>query len=186
MVIVTDLDDVLIQLLPRWIEVLNERYGYSVTKADIKQWSMEIPFEGLTPDQIYGPLHEAEFWASVKPCKGAQKYLKMLMDEGHQVYIATSTHYATIHDKVVNAVLPNFPFLPYKNIMISYNKGLIKCDYLIDDYHENFRGSDAVRILVDAPYNRECDLSLYNYRVEEDWAQIYTLIHDLEDTTCSG
>ena len=181
MVIITDLDDVVINLLDAWIKWLNEKYNRTVTKQDIKQWDMSIPYEGLTDDQIYEPLNLAEFWKTVQPCKGAVKYIKKLRDEGHTVLIATSTYYKNLINKFENAVFPHFPYLSFKDIMICYHKGLIDCDILIDDYHQNLKNSKATRILVNEPYNVDCDKSFWDFRVKpDDWEFLYKLIHELE------
>ena len=181
MTIITDLDDVVINLLDAWIDWLNEKYHRTVTKQDIKQWDMSIPYEGLTDEQIYEPLNLAEFWKTVKPCSGAVKYIKKLKDEGHTVLIATATYYKNLAVKLENAVFPHFPYLSPKDIMICYHKGLIDCDILIDDYHENLKDSKAIRMLINAPYNMECNKSYWDFRVKsDDWEFLYTLIHELE------
>jgi 5'(3')-deoxyribonucleotidase len=55
--------------------------------------------------------------------------------------------------------------LNYKDVIVTSKKHLINCDFLIDDYEENLRHSNAVKILYDMPYNKTCDKITYDFRV---------------------
>lgn len=178
-VIVTDMDDVLIHLLPAWLDYLNNKYNTTVKYEDVVEWDMQKAFPSLLPKQIYEPLTEEDLWKSVKPIKESITYLKKLYDEGYTIYVCTSAHYNTIKIKLINALFPNYPFLDYKNIITCHDKSLIKCDYIIDDYHENLKNNDAIKILIDAPYNKNADKLTYDFRAKS-FKEVYQIIHEFE------
>lgn len=176
--IVTDLDDVIIELLPEWIHRLNMKYHTNVSVEDVKDWDMQKAFPNVPKDKIYEPLFSPEIYKYMKPVKDVVKYLNILHDEGFAIKIATASHYNCLPFKLEEALFPLFDWLTYKDIMIVYDKGLIKCDYLIDDYHKNFEGSDACKILLDKPYNKES--TLHNHRCYS-WKDIYEVIRKEEN-----
>lgn len=179
-IIVTDMDDVLVHLLCTWIEELNTRYNLNVTCNDIIDWDMSKAFPTVPKSQLYGILHESQFWNKVKPNEDAVTYLTKLHEEGYRILVATAAHFNTISVKLTNALFPYFEFLIYKDIIMIHDKKLLQCDYIVDDYHENLRGSKAIKFLMDAPYNKNCDKSTYNYRIKS-FKELYDIIHKLDD-----
>ena len=172
--IITDLDDVLIELLAEWVHRLNVQYGTNVTVDDIKDWDMIKAFPMVSEDKICEPLLNPEIYRSMKPVKDAVKYLTKLHDEGYVIKIATASHYRCLPYKLEYAVFPIFKWITYKDIMVVFDKSLIKCDFLIDDYHKNLEGSTACKILMNKPYN-QCS-TVHDYRVN-NWKEIYDIIH---------
>lgn len=179
-VLVTDMDDVLNNLLDTWIEILNLRYDTHVVRRDIKNWDMSRAFPSLTHEQLYSVLKEDDFWEAVEPKYDAIYYLKKIKDLGVKVIVATAASYSTIKTKVENNLLPHFDYLTYEDIVMIHDKSLLKCTWIIDDYHENIKNSDGIRILFDAPYNRDDSIiqnsyTYYDHRVWE-WKEIYEIV----------
>ena len=75
----------------------------------------------------------------------------LIHDEGYVIKIATASHYQCLPYKLEYAVFPIFKWITYKDIMVVFDKSLIKCDFLIDDYHKNLEGSTACKILMNKP-----------------------------------
>lgn len=178
-VIVTDMDDVLVGLLHAWLNYLNNKYNSNVNYEDVVDWDMLKVYPNLTNKDLAESLKDEELWKSVKPIEESVTYLKKLYDEGYTIYVCTAAHYDTIKIKLVNALFPNYPFLDYKNIIMCNNKSLIKCDYIIDDYHENLKNNDAIKILIDAPYNKNADKLTYDFRAKS-FKEVYQIIHEFE------
>lgn len=179
LVICCDMDDTIEHLTQAWVDWLNNHYGTSVDYEDIKHWDMTRAFPTLTKDQIYGALSTPEFWSTVKPMEDAQEVLPRLISAGHTIYICTSTHYAIANEKFNRCLFKYFPFIDRHNIILTYNKQLIKCDILIDDGTHNIIG-DYIGLLMDAPYNREFNEEDYpNIHRVYNWHQIETFISDI-------
>lgn len=99
MIVLLDMDDVLDDLLPAWVNWLNEKHGQSVSVEDITQWDMPAAYPELTGEQVYAPLETEEFWQTVLPKEGAVEGVRKLLDEGFDVYVVTSSSYKTLKYK---------------------------------------------------------------------------------------
>ncbi len=177
-IIVTDMDDVLVDLLPIWIKCLNERYNKSVRYEDITEWRMKVAYPDLTDKQLYGILNEEHLWQQVKPKGTSVEDVKMLVSKGYKVYVCTASHYKTVSNKMTHALFPYFDF-DYRDIIVCHDKHLVQCDYLIDDNPENLKHSSAVTFLMDAPYNQTADERYYDFRVTS-LSDMYNIIKELE------
>lgn len=80
--ILFDADDVAENLCDCWIEMLNERYGTSVTLKDVQNWDMTKAFPTLTKEQVFDVLHTDEIWKRITPLPGAVEVLQKLHNEG--------------------------------------------------------------------------------------------------------
>ena len=90
MVILTDMDDTMEDLLTPWMAALAERWGVSKPREEVDRWDIPSLLPELTPEQIYAPLESEELWASVHPLPGAAETLERLAGEGHQIYVVTA------------------------------------------------------------------------------------------------
>ena len=178
-VIVTDMDDVLVDLLPAWIHTLNFRYNQNVRVEDVTEWDMDAVFPSLKPEQIYSVLSEETFWALVQPKNDAVEGLTTLHEMGYKIYVCTATHFKNIEKKLTRCLLKYIPWLNYKDIIMCHNKQMINCDYIIDDYPNNIKGHSAVAFLMDAPHNRNCSEMDYDFRVNT-FSDIIEIIKELE------
>lgn len=178
-VFVTDMDDVIVELADAWVRHLNFHYRTKVQVEDLTSWGMSEMFPTLTSEEIYSVLSKPEFWQGVKAKEGSPEVLQKLIDEDYEVYICTATSYNNLQVKVINCLLKYCPWVTKHHIICCHNKGLIKCNYLVDDYPPNFKGSDAITFLMDRPWNRNCDEQLYNFRVYS-MQEVYNIIKVLE------
>ena len=174
-IVCSDFDDTINNLLPAWLNWLNNMYGYNVKTEDIVEWGMEKVYPNLAPSQIYEPLRLEEFWKTVTIKQDAMEYIPKLIDEGVTFYIATATSFHNICTKVENCLLPNLPFMTKEHIISIHHKHLLKCTFLIDDYPKNLEGGDYIKILMNAPHNQNSN-NIEDYRVSS-WKEIYDIIH---------
>ncbi len=178
-IFVTDMDDVLVDLLSAWIRVLNFRYRKSVTTEQVKDWDMRLAYPDLTDKELYGVLNEDELWQQVKPKGDSAEYLKRIKDAGYDVFVCTATHYKNIGKKLTHCLLKYYPWLDYKDIIMCHNKAMINCQFIVDDNPENMRNSRAVRFLMDCPHNQNADESCYDYRVTS-MKEVFDIVNELE------
>jgi 5'(3')-deoxyribonucleotidase len=178
--IFVDMDDILVNLLDEWLIHLNNYEGVTPkTKEDITNWNMRLAYPTLTDSQLYGCLSDAEFWQRVQPVKYAYKYLKMLINEGNEVYVATSSYPMSFWVKTENCLFKHFDFLSPKNVVCINNKSLLNGDVLFDDYHENLRKFRGIKVLRDKPYNRNCDNECFHFRINT-WEEFYNIVQELK------
>ena len=185
MIIGIDFDSTLNELLDVWVMWLNRAYGFSVKPEDITDWELGKAYPWLTKEELYMPLNTPEFWDEVQIKQDAAEILERLMAEGHEVYIITSSYYKVLPFKLKRCLFKHFPFINHKQVIITYNKALIMCDVLIDDGLHNLKGSTAVKVVFDAPYNRGPEAKdIVDYRVGS-WKEVYVLIRGLM-SDCNG
>lgn len=178
--ILVDVDNVLEDLHTPWVAAVNKKYGTDVKPEDITSWNIEKFFDGLSRNQVFSPLHTAELWESLEPLEGSQKYLKMLIKDGHKVFLLTSAHPDTIPLKF-KFLQKYFSFIPFRDVIISSHKQMVIGNVLIDDAPHNLVGGDYEKILVSAPYNRNFDTKgNWMYRAD-NWEEIYSIIQEISN-----
>ena len=177
--LLVDMDDTIENMLVEWIHILNERYGRYVVLEDAKDWDLTKAYPGLTKTQVYAPLYTDELWKNVKPKWDAIYYLKRLQEDGHDIYITTSSNFNTINVKVSSIIERYFSFISWEHVIVASRKQMIRGDVMIDDGVHNLVGGDYVKILVDAPYNRSFNEKECGMHRAKNWAEIYELINTL-------
>ena len=177
--ILIDIDDTIECLGEAWISWLNQKYGTSVLWNDITDWNVNKFFPLLTKEQVYEPLNEPDFWKNVKPKQGAVEYVKKLQDDGFKIYLCTSTDYRNIKPKYEEVIQKYFPYIEWKQIIVTSNKQMIEADFLVDDGVHNLKGGKFVKILMDAPHNRNFNAEENDMFRVKDWETTYSLIKTL-------
>ena len=180
MTILVDMDDTIEQLLAAWVKRCNEKYGYQVTCDDIRDWNVTKAFPGLTREQVYGITYEPGFWGSVEPIPGAADALQRLIAKGHDVYIVTATEYEHLYEKMHDLLFRYFPFLTWKQVIVTSQKQMIRGDILIDDGPHNLIGGDYIKLLYEAPHNRDFDAEVNGIIRVHDWTEAETVVENLE------
>lgn len=174
-----DMDDTIEHLIPAWCKFLNNKYGLNVSASDITEWDICKFFPTLTKTQVFEPLWIAEFWDTVEPHAFARQGLYRLIEDGHDVYICTNTHYALAKEKFDRCLFKHFPFLDRHKLILTCNKQMVKCDILIDDGTHNIIG-DYVGILMNASHNESFDVTTApNVIRAYDWLDVYDIINKL-------
>ena len=177
MIIGIDFDGTINNMLETWVEWLNKKHGTSVLVENITDWELIKAFPGLTKRELFESLNTPEFWYEVTIKPGAVKVIKKLIEDGHQVYIVTSSHYITLPSKLDNCLFAHLPFLKKENVIITYNKSLINCDILLDDAEHNLINFQGIKVLFDASYNKYS--TVHDFRVNS-WEDFYELINELK------
>ena len=180
MVILVDMDDTIEQLLKTWVARANERYGRNVALDEITDWNVAAPYPGITKEEIYGVTYEPGFWSAVEPMPGAAEALKHFMDEGHEVYIVTSTEPEHVEEKMNRLLFRYFPFLDWGQVIITRRKQMIRGDVLIDDGIHNLEGGPYKKILYTAPHNRYYDAEANGMIRVHGWDEIVRIIDSME------
>ena len=176
-VVCSDFDDVMTDFLRSWVTYLNTTYGTAVKYEDITEWDMRKSFPMLSEEDIFRPLHDANFWETVPIKEDADYYISKLIEEGVKFYVVTSSFYELLPDKFNKCLFAKFPFLSHKDVIITYHKQMIDCDVLIDDGIFNLVGGKFIKILMDAPHNQNSN-NIEDFRVS-NWQEIYSIIHQL-------
>lgn len=187
MKILIDMDDVMENLLVSWVKYLNDKYNLSVDVNSIDNWDFQGQFLSLTREQIKEALSDEELWKSVEPIDGAVETINKIISDGDEVYVVTATDYRSLKLKMENVLLKYFPCIDKHNVIIAYNKQMIKGDVLIDDGVHNLINGDYEKILFDAPHNRDFSAESFGMYRAKNWDDVYDIIQVLKrPKTCVG
>ena len=115
----------------------------------------------------------------VKPKPYAVEYVKKIIDDGHDVFIVTSSYYKTIVQKMDCVLFTYFPYLTWDNVIITSHKQMVKGDVLIDDGIHNHDGGEYFSILMDASHNRKFDAEKHGMLRVKSWPEAYEAVCNL-------
>lgn len=176
--ILVDADDTIEYLAEAWIGMLNERYGTNVCVEELTNWEVQKAFPELTKEEVYAPLKDETLWDRVRPREDAVYYLRRLIERGHKVYIVTATNHETYKAKMEKVLLRYFPYIRRTDVIVAYNKKMIRGDVRVDDGVHNLKGCDGLKILMDAPHNRKFDAKAHGINRVSNWRDAYNMILD--------
>ena len=179
--ILCDMDGVLENLSEEWIRSLNEKFGKNVVYEDLTEWDISIPYPDLTIEEIISVALEDDFYRRLKPLEGSVEYLKKLYDEGHEILIVTSTDYQVVKVKMDDLLFKYYPFLSWKDVVLTWLKQYIKGDVLIDDGIHNHVGGEYTKILFTAPYNKDYDAEGNGMIRADNWKEVYETVEKLAE-----
>ena len=186
MTILIDMDDVLEQLVKGWVEYINDRFGTHATTNDVQNWDMSMAFPTLTSEQVYSATTDDALWDYVQPMPGAQEAVKKLIDDGHDVYVVTATGYETLRAKMEKVLFRYFPYLSWKQVIITENKHLIQGDILIDDGPHNLSGGNYRKILFTANHNLSFDEKTVGAIRVRNWTEALDTVSQIESEMKAG
>jgi len=176
------MDDTIELLLKAWISAVNAAYGRDVSCDDIQSWNIAEAYPGLSSEQVYSVTLQPGFWKTVEPMPGAAEALQRLIAAGHDVFIVTATHPASVPEKMNDLLFRYFPFLTWHQVIITDCKQMIRGDILIDDGVHNLEGGDYMKLLMTAPHNKNYDAEANGMIRVNNWAEIESLLARNADT----
>ncbi len=77
-----DVDDVLLDLMPRWLQEYNEKWDDNLHVKDINDWEFWKFVKPECGKRIYNFL-KPEMYQNVKPLEGAADFVQAIRDRGH-------------------------------------------------------------------------------------------------------
>lgn len=174
--ILVDMDDTIENLLEEWVHVLNEQHGCRVLLDDIHSWDLTEAYPAISKEQVYAPLYSNALWRRVRPKWDAVEYLQKLIDDGHEIYIVTSSNYKTISTKTRAILGRYFPFISMDHVIVCSKKQMIHGDVMVDDGVHNLIGGDYFKILMTAAHNRDYDAESNGMHRVNNWKEAYAMI----------
>lgn len=166
-----DLDDVLWDLLPHWIEYNNQlhelyRDNYDLLSTNYfiyDTWEFQDKFSSqYTKDNFFRILDSSIFWEGIKTTSNRIATLKELNNNSDiELYIVTSTDWR--HSSKIARFTKLFPFINDNQIILCHDKWLLDGDIWIDDKPETLEkcSQKGKVIKVSKPYNETAYSDLY-------------------------
>ena len=159
LVFAIDVDDVLRDSLHTMIKLYNEEFNDNKKYEDIVSYDVEEMFPrifaetGITAREWFFDCHGADIFVRSKPLKGARKAIETLKRYGTVVIV---TRQRTCENKIDTIEWLCKNKMICDDICFLKDKQLFHCDYLIDDYVNNFINANAKNaVLINAPHNNK-------------------------------
>lgn len=176
--VMVDCDCVLNNLMERTCQMFNERYGTNISEDYFTDYDICkcMPFEDA--EKFKALWHERELWDSLAPTHHSQWGAKKLVDDGFNVYIATSTHYENFPWKVL-WLKHYFPFIDERHIICIGDKSVLNADVMVDDHADNLiENLRCNRIIVDKPWNVSTHDEVYGIKRCTNWDEIVAAVEE--------
>lgn len=177
-----DCDEVLRSLLDGMVTLYNENFNESLSRDDVKDFNVEVSFPkikeetGSTASEWFFQQHGTELFVNSPALPGIKASIDALRDVGHVIIVTYQKSHQNRLD-TLNWLANNG--IEADGICFLKNKTLLHLDYLIDDNHWNFIGSNVKHgILITAPYNVDIDTADL---IKETNCQTLTRFESLED-----
>ncbi len=184
--IAVDVDGIVNNLMPRAIEIYNERYNASLSLDNFVKYKIEECLHHQEAQNFMEIFEDEEFWYSLVPIKNSIWGIKQFVESGYDVYFATATHYSNFAWKV-KWLQSFFGMIPEKNIICIHNKALLKVDVLIDDCIDNLLSSMWFeRVTLDYPWNRYVWDETYGIHRAFNWIEIVDIVDKIYEETVRG
>jgi 5'(3')-deoxyribonucleotidase len=155
-----DMDGILVDLTPHWLQCIAEDYGVHVRMSEIDQWSLHKcgELQSLGAKTVYDYLHRPGFFRYAPPIAPALEVFKRMAKE-HDVFIISSPSSAISAKEKVEWLAEHLPDVKMPNICLFPTKTMVKLDVLIDDHPETvvqYRAEwpDSLVLGIEYEYNK--------------------------------
>lgn len=180
MIVAIDFDETLFPTLAKVLDIYNKRNNATLTLEQLTAYNLYECLDANVADKILELFCNSEVYNNLQPYAGAVKAIKTIINNGHEVYIATSTDLRNLVWKE-QLLQRYFPFIPKDNLIRIYNKKLLNVDVLIEDNLDNLAETFADRICFNQPWNQSPSKDFaYNIHRAYSWDDIINIINDIE------
>lgn len=150
--IALDMDEVVADVMPKFLTVYAEHYGRELTREDY--WGKKI-YDIPGAGELRNILYEKGFFRDLPLMPDCQEVVREL-NERFDVYFTTAAmeFRNSLEDKY-DWLLDHFPFITYKRFVFCGDKSILGADYMIDDHVRNLRSFRGTGLLFTASHNAQ-------------------------------
>jgi 5'(3')-deoxyribonucleotidase len=152
MIIGIDFDDTLFPTLEKVLDIYNRRYNDTLSLSQITAYNFYDCLSATVADKLLELFVDKEVYNNLQPYKGAVRAVKTLIEQGHEVYVATATDVRNMEWKE-ELLQKYFPFIPKKNLIRIHNKTLLNVDVLVEDNLDTLKSTFADRVCFNQTWN---------------------------------
>lgn len=140
--IACDVDDVLADIMPTWLNRYNQDYGDTLTREQVTDWDIARFTKPECGSKIFTYLTDPSLYTDMAPVRHASFGIRYLQDMGHTVVFATACTYGMTDAKARwlerhgFALTAEYHTLPASMLVVN-NKAHVRANVLIDDGAHN-------------------------------------------------
>lgn len=169
MIIACDIDDVILDLVPTWLDAYNRDYNDSLTKDKLTDWNIASFVKPECGTKIYDYIAFSDIFYGSNPVVGALDGVNKFRSWDYRIIFVTANDPEGC----------KFPWLKEhgfikdrKDFIVAYDKSLILADILIDDKYDNVISFPREAILFTQPWNEKYDYDYRSYGWNGGWSDI--------------
>lgn len=159
--ILVDWDDVINDLMPKALDLLNAKLGTAYTLESFPEFNFSKYLPEADSNALHALFLNEDLWNKLRPTKDAQETLKRMMADGHEVLIVTATSWHNVAWKM-EWLAKYFPFIQWDQVIVTSRKDKVRGDWLIDDNPQNIKNHPYGRVCIDKPWNRSLNDDIYD------------------------
>lgn len=185
--VVCDVDGVVADIMPAWLQRYNEDYGDNLTREQVTDWDIAKFVKPECGDKIFDFLADPRLYDTMQPVRDALKGLKALRNLTSKLYFATACTYGMTdakarwmerHDVCGRGAFHGLP----NQLVVLRHKAQLRGHVLIDDGIHNVQewiatGRPAILFKQDHNHNHSISGALFRYA--ENWGEVVWLIETL-------
>lgn len=179
MVILVDMDNVVADLMKKWLGTYNTEYNDNLQADEITTWNIETFARKCSPREFHSIVERADFFSDLDVFPHAREVTARLQQAGHELYFVTATPYKNPtggFDKC-NWAEKHFPHIGKTHVIQTHHKYMIKGDLLFDDGPTNLQNFPGIKVAMNFAYNRSVNV---NYRVSS-WLEFEKIVLQIEN-----
>ncbi|MDF2879704.1 MAG: hypothetical protein K0R54_261 [Clostridiaceae bacterium] len=175
--IILDSDGVLLDCMKKVLEKYNKEYGTDIKYENILAGNLKkVQLPGTDMNKYF---NEKGFFRNLEPLPDSQYYVAKLIEDGHDIVVATASPVCAILDKI-ECIKECYPTIPEENIIPISRKDLLFADIALDDgLHNIVVSKSKYPTIFDQPWNRmlsEKYLHLEDNKRIHDWKEFYEFV----------
>lgn len=171
--IAVDQDQVLANLMSKWISTYNEEWDDSLLETDITDWDITQFVKPECGEKIYDIIKRPGFYLNLAVIEGALEGVQALLNMGVEIAVVSASPMTAYQEKHM-WLEKHFPMLD--RIIFATDKSWINADAMIDDGTHNLESFKGFKMLFDAPWNR-ADKRFFRV---DNWKEITNVVHVLK------
>jgi 5'(3')-deoxyribonucleotidase len=188
--ILVDIDGIITNTLPTWLQRIYETTGVKARLSDVTKWNLyeNSPLSQVPIPDLLAPLNERGFTANLPMMADADIFLKKLYDAGHDISIVTARHGVVCIPETIEWFEAMMPWLDvHKKLWFVHEKHRLTADVIIDDKAEyliDYKNAhpNAHLITIDYPFNKHAPTSTHRVLNNgHEWEAIESHIRKLNE-----
>jgi 5'-nucleotidase len=163
--ILVDMDGVLADVYSRFFQLHKDEYGEELSVKDIIGLKEAEAF----PSQLKW-INTPGFFRSIPVMEGSQNVLKRLNECYEVIVVSMATEFPNCLTDKQLWLAGHYPFISWKQIVLSGRKDIIQADIMIDDHVKNLDKFKGETIMFTQPHNM--NITEMRHRRVDTWEEI--------------
>ncbi|MBU3005354.1 5' nucleotidase, NT5C type [Paraglaciecola arctica] len=152
--IAIDMDDTVADTLSRHIEWYKEQFGVALDRNDMDGFRIYDVVSKENLGAVRNFPNEPEFFRDLPVLDNAVDVIRDLSSKYEIYFVSAAMEHPTSFSAKYEWLRKHFSFISDMNYIFCGHKGMLNCDYLIDDSSRHLDVFSGEGLLFDAPHNR--------------------------------